>query len=239
MKTLALIPARGGSKAIPRKNLAMLCGRPLLYYTCVEAKAASRLDRVMLSTDDEEIRQIGLSLSVEAPFLRPPEFSGDAATSLSVVEHSLDWLEREEGYRPDIVVLLQPTSPLRRAEHIDATVASLVNTPEADGAVTVIKVPHNCNPYSVMQVRDHRLVPLLEEKPEYNLLRRQDHPVLLARNGPAVLAVRTTAIRQQKRLYCMNMQPVLMENEDSVDIDTAEDLKIAEALMLYRNGGRS
>jgi CMP-N-acetylneuraminic acid synthetase len=234
MKVLGLITARGGSKGIPRKNLRALCGKPLLNYTC-EAALAAKLDRVVLSTDDAEIREVGVNAGVEVPFLRPAELAAAEAGSFGVVEHALGWLN-EHGWFADIVVLLQPTSPLRRSEHIDHTLSVLLQS-GADAAVTIVKLPHNYSPFSIMQVGvDGILENWWQSRVDFDPLRRQDHPALVARNGPAVLAVRTEALRREQVLYCKRMVGVEMSLLDSIDIDGEPDLIMAEALLMRHRG---
>ena len=131
MNVLGLIPARGGSKAIPRKNIVDLAGKPLLAYTCQAALECNTLTQVILNTDDEEIAAIGRSYGVAAPFLRPENLATDETPILPVIQHTLAWLVEQAGFETDIVVLLQPTSPLRKAEHIDAAVQLMLDS-EAD-----------------------------------------------------------------------------------------------------------
>jgi CMP-N-acetylneuraminic acid synthetase len=135
---LGIITARGGSKRLPGKNLAILRGKPLLTYTCEAAKASQRLTRVILSTDDEAIARVGKECGIEVPFMRPPELATDNAQSIDVVLHVLDALHKREGYRPSLVVLLQPTSPLRTGADIDAAIALLLER-GADSLVSVTK----------------------------------------------------------------------------------------------------
>jgi CMP-N-acetylneuraminic acid synthetase len=233
MRVLGLIPARGGSKAIPRKNLALLAGQPLIAYTFEAARASVTLDRTLVSTDDAELAALARESGAEAPFLRPPELAADAAPMLPVLRHALDWLSGHEGYRPDAVALLQPTSPLRRAEHIDAAVRLLGET-GADNVVSVVAVPHQFSPPSVLRFEGGRLVPFLEGGAQ--VLRRQDKPAVFARNGPAVLVVRT-AVLEQGRLYGDDVRPLIMEARESVDIDSAEDLAWAEYLLQRGRAG--
>jgi len=136
---VGLIPARGGSKSIPRKNLALVAGRPLLAYTAQAALGAAGLDRVILSTDDGEIAAAGRSLGLDVPFLRPAALAGDEAGMVPVMRHMLDWLA-EEGIAEATLVLLQPTSPLRQARHIDEAVALLLDS-GAETVVSVVEVP--------------------------------------------------------------------------------------------------
>ena len=228
MKTLAVIPARGGSKGIARKNLALLAGRPLLAYTADAARASRRLTRAVVSTDDPQIATAARDLGLDVPFLRPAALAADTTPMLPVLQHAVETL-RADGFAADIVVLLQPTSPLRRAEHIDAAIDLLVDT-HADSVVSVVEVPHQFNPVSVMRLDGDRLQPFLDGPA---VLRRQDKPRVFARNGPAVLAVRTQVL-ERGSLYGDDVRPLFMTPEDSIDLDTPSDLELLECLLTHR-----
>jgi CMP-N,N'-diacetyllegionaminic acid synthase len=235
-----VIPARGGSKGIPRKNLAILAGRPLLAYTADAARASGGLTRVVVSTEDDEIAGVTRRLGVEVPFLRPARLAADETPMLDVLTDLVASLEQRERYRPDILVLLQPTSPFRRAEHIDAAIDLLTST-GADSVVTVVPVPHQFTPSSLMQLQGDRLVPWEDARLATGdawvapaPARRQDKPLLFARNGPAVLAVRTEVVIGAKALYGADTRGLVMSREDSFDIDDRFDLGIAELLMASR-----
>jgi len=227
MHVLGVIPARGGSKAIPRKNLTLLAGKPLLAYTCELAREAKTLTRIILSTDDEAIAAYGRRLHVEVPFLRPKALAADETPMLDVLEHAVKTLREQEGYQADIVVLLQPTSPLRKGEDIDRAVR-LLKRHRADSVVSVVEVPHQFNPVSLLKVQSGSLVPFLNGP---LVLRRQDKPALYARNGPAVLAVWRRVLEEQRSLYGDVCLPFVMPPERSVDIDTPFDLALAEFLL--------
>lgn len=224
MEILGLIPARGGSKGIPGKNIIPLAGKPLLAYTCEAAFGSNRLSRVLLDTDDLKIATIGKQFGAEAPFLRPDNLAQDDTPILPVIQHALKWLEEHDGYIPQAVVLLQPTSPLRRREHIDAAVDIFIEN-KADTVVSVLEVPHQFNPVSVMKlVENGRLKPYHEGS---MILRRQDKPRVLARNGPAVLVIRREVI-ERGQLYGERVFPYLMGRIESLDVDDETDLEIAE-----------
>jgi CMP-N-acetylneuraminic acid synthetase len=223
MNVLGLIPARGGSKAIPRKNIVDLAGKPLLGYTCQAALECHTLTRVILNTDDEEIAAVGRSYGVAAPFLRPESLAADETPILPVIQHTLAWLVEQAGFETDIVVLLQPTSPLRKAEHIDEAVQLMLDS-EADTVVSVVAVPHNFNPVSVMRQEENGwLVPFM---PGEMILRRQEKPRVFARNGPAILAVRR-AVLEAGDLYGHKIMPYEMDRVASIDIDEPSDLALA------------
>jgi CMP-N-acetylneuraminic acid synthetase/SAM-dependent methyltransferase len=218
LKVLAVIPARGGSKGIPHKNLTIVAGRPLLAYTADAARGSSRLTRVIVSTDDEAIAAAARALGLEVPFVRPAALAADEAPMLPVLQHALAAM-RERGFAADVVVLLQPTSPRRQSQHIDAAVDLLERT-GADSVVSVVEVPHQFNPVSVMRLEGDRLLSFIEGP---LVTRRQDKPRVFARNGPAVLTVRTSVL-ERGSLYGDDCRALVMSAEESLDIDTPRDL---------------
>jgi CMP-N-acetylneuraminic acid synthetase len=225
MRVLGVIPARGGSKGIARKNLAPLAGRPLLAYTADAVRASRRLARTIVSTEDPEIAAAAQAMSLEVPFLRPAALAADDTPMLPVVQHAL----QATGGGFDAVVLLQPTSPLRRGEHIDAAV-DLLESSGADSVVTVVEVPHQYSPVSVLRLEDGRLRPV-QEGPRPT--RRQDKPRFYARNGPAVVAVKASVV-EAGSLYGDDSRPLVMPMRDSHDIDSADDLELIELLLSRR-----
>ena len=232
MNILGLIPARGGSKGITQKNIVNLAGKPLVAYTCEAAKSCLKLDRIILNTDDQDIARVGAAYGVEVPFLRPTELADDETPILPVIQHTLKWFEENEGECFDIVVLLQPTSPLRQSPHIDAAV-DLILESNADTVVSVQAVPHNFTPDSIMQIDENGyLKPFMEGE---LVLRRQEKPLVFARNGPAVLAVQRRVI-EADRLYGDHVLPLEMTSIESIDIDDETDLLMAEALLNLKRG---
>ena len=225
MRTLAVIPARGGSKGIPGKNLVMLAGRPLLAYTADAVGASRHLDRAIVSTDDEAIATAAKRLGLDVPFIRPATLAVDSAPMLPVIQHALAAMTAD-GFAADAVVLLQPTSPFRRGEHIDAAI-ELLEESGADSVVSVVEVPHQFNPVSVMRLDGERLRPFLDAP---TVAGRDNKPRLLARNGPAVLVVRAKVVASGS-LYGDDSRPLLMSPADSLDIDTPWDLSVAELMM--------
>ena len=218
---LGIIPARGGSKGIPGKNLALLAGRPLLEYTCEAARASRRLTRIVLSTDSDDIAAAGRRLGIPV-IMRPAPLAADETPMMPVLRHAVDAMAAD-GYEADVLVLLQPTSPLRRAEHIDAAVDLLLET-RAEAVVSVVEVPHQFNPVSLMHVDNARLVPFTGGTP---ITRRQDKPRVYARNGPAVVAARRRVLARDT-LYEGDVRPLVMDRRSSVDIDDEMDLRLAE-----------
>lgn len=224
MNILGLIPARGGSISIPQKNIATLGGKPLLAYTCEAALTSKHLTRVILNTDDPEIATVGREFGVEVPFMRPKHLAAADTLILPVIQHALAWLENNQAFSADIVVLLQPTSPLRRARHIDDAIDLLIAS-EADTVVSVVSVPHQFNPISVMRLNEKGFLIPFVEGPQ--ILRRQDKPRAYARNGPAVLVVERNVI-DRGQIFGEKMLPYEMDPRASIDIDSPEDLALAE-----------
>jgi CMP-N-acetylneuraminic acid synthetase len=235
---LGLIPARGGSKSIPRKNIALLAGRPLLAYTCEAALGSRSLTRTVLSTDDEEIAQVGRECGVEVPFSRPTHLASDDAPSILVARHAVDWLAKHQNWITDIIVLLQPTSPLRQTHHIDEALRLMEQT-GADTVVSVVPVPHRFSPYSLMKIEEGCLKDFWQDPLPFDRFRRQDLPMLFARNGPAVLASLARVIIYSNSFYGERVAPYEMSEQDSLDIDTSCDLELAERLIVARFGGTS
>ncbi len=228
MRVVGLIPARGGSKGIPGKNIAPCAGQPLLAWTCEAALGSRRLARTILSTDSEAIAAVGRACGLEVPFLRPADLAEDETPAMAVMAHALDWLEAR-GETVDALALLQPTSPLRSSRHIDDAVA-LFEESGADAVVSVMAVPHRFHPSSVMRDEAGRLAPFMNGD---TVTRRQNQAPLLARNGPAVLVVSRAGVASGK-LYGGRTIGYRMSGADSIDIDTAEDLRLAELLLRDR-----
>ena len=223
VRVFAIVPARGGSKGVPRKNIKLLAGRPLLAYTADAARASGVCDRIVLSTDDPEIAAVGRDCGLEVPRLRPANLATDTTPMLPVLQHMLDTLG-EEGWQPDIVVLLQPTSPLRRASHIRQAV-ELLRTTEADSVVTVVEVPRHLSPDYVMRIDGDRLMPFLPEGAR--VTRRQDARPAYSREG-TVYAFRRSTLERFGSIYGENCHPLLIDPRDSLSIDTPDDWAEAE-----------
>jgi CMP-N,N'-diacetyllegionaminic acid synthase len=229
MRLVGLIPARGGSKGIPGKNIAPCAGRPLLAWTCTAALESGALSRTILSTDAEEIARVGKACGVEVPFMRPAALARDDTPSLDVMQHALEWIERGAG-PVDAIVLLQPTSPLRRAQDIDGA-AALFSRGGADTVVSVVDVPHRYHPQAVLREKDGALVPYGEAG--RTVISRHALEPLLARNGPAVLIV-SRATLKNGQLYGARTLAYRMRDEDSIDIDSPDDLRLASLLLEAR-----
>jgi|GEM_PF-75007 len=227
---LGIIPARGGSKGIPRKNLALLCGKPLLQYTAEAALAATTLTRVILSTDDPEIAEVGRRCGLDVPFMRPQELGRDDTPTLPVVQHAVRFLE-ERGDFYDAICLLQPTNPLRRPEWIDACVRLLFER-GADAVVTVLPVPHEYNPHWVYFQREDGTLYLStgEQEP---LPRRQLLPPAFHREG-SVYVTRRDVLMERNSLYGESVLGYVLDPEETVNVDGPEDVARAEVLLAER-----
>jgi CMP-N,N'-diacetyllegionaminic acid synthase len=223
---LALIPARGGSKGIPGKNLAPLCGKPLLAWTIEAAKGARGIDRVVVSTDSAAIADTACALGAEVPFLRPDELARDDTPGIAPPLHALRWLEEHEGYRPEGLLLLQPTSPLRTVQDIEGAI-ELWRRMAADSVVSVSPAHHH--PYHMKTVgADGRLAPFMV--PERPVIRRQDLPPLFALNG-ALWLIRSDVLLAREDWYTDRTWGYVMPEERSLDVDTPWDLRLAALIL--------
>jgi YrbI family 3-deoxy-D-manno-octulosonate 8-phosphate phosphatase len=231
MQILALIPARGGSKSIPRKNIRPLAGFPLIAYSIAAALQAKLVSRIVVSTDDEEIARIARAYGAETPFLRPTEYAQDNTTDLPVFTHTLSWLMANENYQPDIVVQLRPTSPLRPPDCVDQAVQSLLDQPDADSVRSVI--PSGQNPYKMWRVDEQgRMTPLLTLTgvPEPFNAPRQVLPQTYWQTGH-IDAIRLQTILGKSTLSGDVIYPLLMDPRYAIDIDTLRDWRRAEWLI--------
>lgn len=229
---LALIPARGGSKGIPRKNIRSFAGYPLIAWSIAAAKKSELVTRVIVSTDDEEIAGVARQWGAETPFLRPAELAQDKTTDLPVFMHALKWLEDVEGYRADIVVQLRPTSPIRPQTMVDDAIRILLNHKDADCVRGV--VPAGQNPFKMWRFNG-------EEKPLGQLLEvpgihepynapRQILPPVYWQTGH-IDAIRTSAIVDKESLTGNTIYPLVIDPKYTVDIDTPADWEKYEAVV--------
>lgn len=228
MRIIAIIPARGGSKGVPRKNIRPLNGRPLIAYSIAAARETQAVGRIVVSTDDQEIAEISRGLGAEVR-LRPMSLAADDTLTRDVLEHVVNELAAE-GESPDAVLTLQPTSPLRTARHIKEAITVFGSDPQADSLVSCVDVPHIFHPRSVMR-RDATgyLVPYLDEKQP---TRRQDKEPVFARNGAAIYITRTNRLKDY--VFGGKLLAYMMDPESSLDIDTVDDFVTAERLLRAR-----
>ena len=227
-KILGIIPARGGSKGVPRKNIRVVAGRPLIAYAIEAAKGSRRLSRFVVSTDDGEIACVARQCGAEV-VLRPPELAADDTPMVPVVQHALQVLGAA-GEAYDYVVLLQPTAPLRTARHVDEALDLLIKT-GADSVISVTAVPTHYSPHWQFVVDRGLLRRYTGEPLRAIVKRRQDLPKTYTRNG-AIYACKTALPLRGGDLYGERCVPYEMSPRDSVNIDSEDDLRLAEQLLL-------
>jgi CMP-N,N'-diacetyllegionaminic acid synthase len=232
VNVLGVVTARGGSKGLPRKNVRMLAGKPMLAWTA-EAARGSRLQRVVCSSEDAEILEVARQWGLDVPFVRPDELAADTTPTVDVVLHLLSWLDEREGYRPDAVMLLQPTSPLRRAQDIDAAL-DLFEQGGTEYLVSVCRVPHSYSPSSALRMDADGYVHAPEPIDE-RTQRRQLKPTYYARNG-AIYLVARSALQRDRSFHGARTRAYEMPWADSVDVDEAFDLEMCEWLLGRRAG---
>ncbi len=235
MKVLGIITARGGSKGIPGKNLKPLAGKPLLAYTVDTARRSGALDRVILSTEDEAIATAGRDLGCDVPFIRPFELAHDDTPHLPVILHATRWMQERVNYRPDAVMILQPTSPLRTAADIAAAVA-LLDTSGADSVLSVNEVPVHSHPMRTLRLDDqgHAVLFVSGDPVRNRINRRQDLPPAWVMNG-AIYACRTRVLfAAEPSLYGDRVVAYRMPAERSISIDDLEDWHAAERALASR-----
>lgn len=223
---VGIVPARSGSKGVPGKNTRLLHGRPLLEYTARAAFAAGVLDRVILTTDSPDIADVGRRVGLEVPFLRPAALSQDDTPMVPVLRHAVEALAAD-GWTPGIIVLLQPTSPLRRPEHIVDAVEMLKQTP-ATSVVSVVEVPRHLSPDYVMRVEAGVLKPFLADG--LRITRRQDARQAYVRDG-TVYAFRAETLDRFGDIYGNDCRPLLIPADESLSIDSPADWDVAERML--------
>ena len=226
---LALIPARGGSRSIPRKNVLVVGGKPLIAHSIAQAHAAKHITRTIVSTDDAEIASVAKAFGAEVPFTRPSEFAQDRSLDLDVFRHALAWLRDHEGYRPDLVVHLRPTGPVRRVERIDAAIQMMLDEPAAD-SLRSVSAPIQ-SPYKMWRIQGGRLEPLLQIPGvvEAHSSPRQGLPAVYWQNG-YVDIVRPRVILEQGRMAGDHVLPFIVE-EPILELDYPDAIPAIEAAL--------
>ncbi|KOA21128.1 CMP-N,N'-diacetyllegionaminic acid synthase [Clostridium homopropionicum DSM 5847] len=223
-KILAIIPARGGSKGIPHKNIMKINNKPLIAYSIEAAKESKFIDFILVSTDDIEIKNVSLNYGAKVPFLRPEEISNDTAKSIDVVLHAVEFL-KSQGEEFHYVVLLQPTSPLRSSQDIDNAI-EIVMKKEAESLVSVCEASEN--PVLMRVIEDNKLKSFVEFKGDN--LRRQDLPRFYIFNG-AIYINSVEMLFKEKTFVDEATIPFVMDSKKSIDIDNMLDSKLAELIL--------
>ena len=231
MKILAIVPARAGSKRLPGKNTKLLNGKPLINWTLEAALSVKALTRVMVSTDSDTIAAIAKNAGVEVPFLRPPELATDTSSSADVIYHALEYY-REKGDEFDFVLLLQPTSPLRRADDIRHAI-EVLNKNSADAVVSVSPCDHSPLWANTLPI-DHSMENFI--RTEVSNMRSQDLPRYFTINGAIYLSSVRRFYEEKSLFLSSNMFAHIMDAENAVDIDHELDFVVAEAILKYRMG---
>lgn len=232
-EVLAIIPARGGSKGIPRKNIRLFAGHPLIAYSIAAGLQAATVTRVIVSTDDEAIADVARSHGAETPFLRPVELAGDHTLDLPVFQHALTWLAEKENYHPDIIVHLRPTTPIRPPDLVDKTVHLLLAHPGADSVRGL--TPTRQNPFKMWLMDDQEkpIRPLVEvpgiDEP-YNAP-RQVLPTAYAHTG-LIDAMRPATLLEHKSMTGRTILPILIDQAYDADLDTPDDWRRSEQSIL-------
>jgi CMP-N,N'-diacetyllegionaminic acid synthase len=226
-QVLALIPARGGSKSVPRKNLLPVAGKPLIAYSILHAERCPSITRVVVSTDDEEIADVARQHGAEVPFKRPAEAASDTATDFQVFHHALSWLLEHEGYVPELVVHLRPTGPVREAALIERAVQLMLATPEADALRSVGTAEQT--PYKMWRIEGSYLRPLIELSgyPEAHSMPRQKLPTAYWQNG-YVDIVRPRTILELESMTGRVVLPFVVEGRIH-ELDYVDQIPALEA----------
>jgi len=228
IKVLGVVPARGGSKGVPRKNLKMLAGKPLIVYILEVALQTKTLDRVVVSTEDEEVAAVARKYGAGVPFLRPKELARDEVSLIPVVKHAMEYLDKQD-WRADIVVSLQPTSPLTEPGDIENAVNKMIKT-GCDSVVSVGKIEQH-HPYQAMKLEEDKLIPLYKEGQRF--LQRQDLPPLYGFNGAIYVRKRELLENWGGEDFALgkDTRAITMDKEKSIDINSSLDFLIAETIL--------
>jgi len=231
-KVVAVITARVGSKGLPNKNIKILLGKPLIYYTIKAALGSKFIDRVIVSTDGKKIAKIAKRYGAEIPFLRPAYLATDTAHTPPVVEHAINYLEKNEGYNVDIVVTLQPTNPLRKTRHIDLGIKKFSNA----NTDSLVGIKEAFPPWWLFKLKKHKVVPFIEFKRGINAfnLERQQLPKVYQANGALYVTKRDYLKRAKSLINPKSCTYLLMDEESSLDINTPLDFKIIEYILKTR-----
>lgn len=240
MRVLSVIIARGGSQRVPDKNIRLLSGRPLLAYSVEAAKRSRYVQRVIVSTDSDAIADIAAIEGAEVPFRRPAEISQGHSTELEAMEHALGWLRDHEAYEPDLVALLRPTSPFRTTATIDRAIDLLINDPSAHCVRTVRLCSEHPHKMWVMDKDGRRirsLIPVEQKLPEAHTLSYQLLPTVYIQNA-SMDVFRPSNVWRLRSTTGTEIIPLVMDEWESLDINTEIDFLLAETLMAGREGAR-
>lgn len=228
MKVLAIIPARGGSKGVPRKNIKLLGGKPLMQYTTEVALQSTLITKVVVSSDDDEIMNVAKNLGVEVPFKRPSDLAEDSSSTLPVIKHVLNYY-KEKGELFDAVCLLQVTSPFRSIEFLDEAITKF-REQKTDSLVSVLEVPHEYNPHWTFEENKTGNLQIATGENEI-ISRRQELPKCYHRDG-SIYITKTSVLLEKNSLYGDSVAYVVSSKKTYVNIDTMDDWQKAEKLII-------
>lgn len=239
VKILGIIPARGGSKGVPRKNIVSLCGKPLIAYT-IETSAKSRLiDATIISTDDQEIALIARQCGGDVPFMRPPELAGDDSPDIDFLKHALEWVENNRDWHPEILVILQPTLPFRTVEDIDNTLQFMID--QNCDSVRTLALPTHCSPFKMWFLDDSKtgkISPVLKtehyEKLFTDVPRQKLRPAYWQ---PGIVIATRPEFVKKGMVFGPDLRGFVIDMKNAYDIDEPADLEFAEYLMNKRLSG--
>ena len=223
MKILAIIPARGGSKGIPDKNMRKIAGKPLIEYTINAAKSSKLINKIIVSTDSKKIANFSKSKGIEVPFLRPNNLSKSNSSTIDVINHTINFLKIYENYIPDIITILQPTSPLRTVNILDKSIKLLKNSQLSSSILGVVKVKNH--PFLCFELKNSFLKPFKSNFKKYS--QRQKFPIFYYPTG-SIYTFWYKTLENYGNIYGSKIKPLLIDIEDSIDIDTPYDLFQAE-----------
>lgn len=229
MNIMGLITARGGSKGIPGKNIFPVAGKPLIAWTIEEALKSRLLNKLIVSTDDSRIIEISREFGAEVPFMRPSELAGDNSSHLQVVEHAVKWVEENQDYKVDYVLLLQPTTPLRIAEDIDKAIEIALEK-KAEAVLSVS--PFDFHPYYARTVSNEGILKdLIKDRNDF--LFRQELPTAYVEDG-SIYLIRKDVLFEQHSLMPSRIHAYVMPEERVLDIDTPWSMYLAELILKDR-----
>tara|TARA_B100000161_G_C33550175_1_gene415009 strand:+ start:78 stop:776 length:699 start_codon:yes stop_codon:yes gene_type:complete len=227
MKVLAIIPARGGSKGIKKKNLINFFGKPLIFWTINAAKKSKLISKIIISTDSEEIKNYSETLGIKIDKLRPKSLAMDHSKTIDVINFELERAEKNNFF-PDYIVTLQPTSPLRNEIHIDNAIKMILKDKNADSLVSCLNVPHNFSPESLM-ISNGKYIESLSKNKKVD--RRQEKKKFIARNGAAIYITKRSKVGRY--IFGGRIIPYFMSLIESIDIDCEDDLRLAYVFKKY------
>jgi CMP-N,N'-diacetyllegionaminic acid synthase len=230
MKVLGIIPARGGSRRIPRKNIRLLAGKPLIAYTIEAALHSTSIERLVVSTDDKKIAQVARKWGVEVPFLRPADLAKDDTPDQPVFLHALEWLKDNDDYEPEIVVNLRPTTPFKTPQIIDRVVQRIIDT-DVDVVRTMTLVEGVHHPYWMYRLSEDGSAELFSSDIKLSkYYQRQLLPPVYRING-VVDAMKTPIIYKKSFFDNQNIKGVIISEKESMDIDTEFDFILCECIL--------